>query len=40
MMRNLFGANDPAEVDVEWVSRDLAYREAVDLRWAVDLWRR
>lgn len=29
----------PAAIDVDRASADLTYREAMDLRWAIDLWR-
>ena len=37
-----FGASveaGPAAIDVDRASADLTYREAMDLRWALDLWR-
>jgi hypothetical protein len=29
----------PAAIDLDRASADLTYREAMDLRWALDLWR-
>jgi hypothetical protein len=37
-----FGASveaGPAAIDLDRASADLTYREAMDLRWALDLWR-
>lgn len=31
-------ADGPEAIDLDWASRDLTYREAMDLRWALNVW--